>query len=827
MDIKPILHCYCLTVELEHDMLICTECEKRYHPACLKSGRPSPLAGDIYFNFTCQNCSLTGAEVIKRKKLQWTLVIMIALYNLQLQGAGKCGYFRWREHICRFIEKNWAALFGEERKKSATWHGTVAGALSTGANRFFVSGVEVLGENGWWSLKSSKLPSLDELDSVALTMKASRKRQAPSEAEVSSVVEGSRKKNQNVVEAAVALKEKKASIACDSRSPSRSPKSKKKLLESKVIGTDSSNLSFEHKLKLVVSHPDISNSTNFVDENSKKSIPKIIIKKEKDCLSTDETSDINKEMPVPKAPEQITNQSNDFSHMDVPLGCDVDHVAVIREALEKMSAIENFEECCAFDEENSNCSKTVGTTKKFHPDTGRKRRVVTKEESLVKEVVIPETKYRLMYPYEEEQLLQKLQNNYTTAMKERPEVRRLYRKLVVRKLQRQHGIPNFNIDAKMHSLLGMDPPDYLEPDKSIMSAPVSNAQIVLDRFHSNNFNARGKSQQYTSFITRLMGVEDGETSFLSPYTERSLKPFIYRDYNMKPLKMRLLEEILLYTNRNNPNWIPPKQSPIDYCYVRPQYIPGINNLCHKFFWPGIDMSECLQYPDFSCVALYKKVIIGFAFIVPDAKFNEAYISFMFCHPEWRRSGIGRYMLYHLIQTCIGKDITLHVSASSPAVALYQGMGFQIEELIHEFYDKYLPYDSRECRHALFLRLSSRTVILIEDNQKENNVTIAPLPSKEIINLNEESDDEHGKASKIQSIILHGRSSRSNKGKPPDRLGYLAHENKKDPENYKEVLSRNDKNKWLEAIEEEMKSLYNNHTWDLVKFPKGKKPIACK
>ncbi|GFT70606.1 hypothetical protein NPIL_475841 [Nephila pilipes] len=95
-------------------------------------------------------------------------------------------------------------------------------------------------------------------------------------------------------------------------------------------------------------------------------------------------------------------------------------------------------------------------------------------------------------------------------------------------------------------------------------------------------------------------------------------------------------------------------------------------------------------------------------------------------------------------------------------------------------------------------------------------------SKEIININEESDTERGIASKIKYIVLPRRSSRSNKRKSLDRLGYLANENKNDSENYK-ALSRCDKNKW---VEEERKS-HNNHTWDLVKLPKGKKPIGCK
>ena len=68
-----------------------------------------------------------------------------------------------------------------------------------------------------------------------------------------------------------------------------------------------------------------------------------------------------------------------------------------------------------------------------------------------------------------------------------------------------------------------------------------------------------------------------------------------------------------------------------------------------FLSVGIDLSECLQYPDFSVVVLYKKVIIAFGFMVPDVKYNEAYISFLLVHPEWRRAGIATFMIYHLIQ----------------------------------------------------------------------------------------------------------------------------------------------------------------------------------
>lgn len=53
---------------------------------------------------------------------------------------------------------------------------------------------------------------------------------------------------------------------------------------------------------------------------------------------------------------------------------------------------------------------------------------------------------------------------------------------------------------------------------------------------------------------------------------------------------------------------------------------------------------------------------------------------------------------------MGKDVTLHVSASNPAMLLYQKFGFKAEEYILDFYDKYYPLESSACRHAFFLRL---------------------------------------------------------------------------------------------------------------------------
>ena len=49
----------------------------------------------------------------------------------------------------------------------------------------------------------------------------------------------------------------------------------------------------------------------------------------------------------------------------------------------------------------------------------------------------------------------------------------------------------------------------------------------------------------------------------------------------------------------------------------------------------------------------------------------------------------------------------------------------------------------------------------------------------------------------------------------------------EPETYQEVLKHENKTKWLKAMKEEMKSLHENHTYDLVKPPKKKKILKNK
>ena len=70
-------------------------------------------------------------------------------------------------------------------------------------------------------------------------------------------------------------------------------------------------------------------------------------------------------------------------------------------------------------------------------------------------------------------------------------------------------------------------------------------------------------------------------------------------------------------------------------------------------------------------------------------------------------------------------------------------------------------------------------------------------------------------------------------KPPVRYGfkdlasYCLVINSGDPSTFQEAIDSFERDKWMEAMVEEMESLNKNKTWELSELPKGKKSIGCK
>ncbi|XP_072315823.1 cysteine-rich protein 2-binding protein isoform X2 [Eucyclogobius newberryi] len=658
----------------------CERCHKWITTAQLRGDAPSFLKGDNFFKFICSDCSEDGRESYERMRLTWQQVVMLAMYNLSLEGSGRQGYFRWKEDICAFIGRHWTFLLGT-RKRTSTWWSTVAGCLSVGSPAFFRSGAQEFGEPGWWKLVQNRPPTLrPESD------KGAPKNKVKPCVDPTITVEGLRKRGgKNPVEKAMQLKEKRCRTqeAKDIRRAQRDrapkPGAKRGPLEKPEL-MDLSSMSSSDRTPLTSPSP----SPSLLSEADliPDAMPPMALFHDDEELEAESVIDPGMEY-VPPSSALIGRKK-----ARPPAS------ASIKREVE--SEDEEADKSRCTNEANERCKQTVLLEPASAVGGGASRGPRC----------IP------IGPYEERLLLRRLEA-CPLALAVTPSAKRLRRKLLVRQEKRSRGLPLLDVDRAASAAMSLVGGVYSAQLGGIYTAQVGGATHratngdarILDRFQSPGCSRRRQTLSSVSFFHRVTGAESNlNQSIRSPYTDRLLKPYIRRDFETRPLKLQFLSEVRAFGQRKNPAWIPEPDSPIDFCYVRPSHIPSLNAMCHDAFWPGVELSESLQYPDFTVVALYKKVVVGFGVMVPDVKYNEAYISFLLVHPEWRRAGIGTFMIYHLIQTCQGKDVTLHVSASNSAMLLYQKFGFRSEEYILDFYDKYYPLDSCECRHAFLLRL---------------------------------------------------------------------------------------------------------------------------
>ena len=361
------------------------------------------------------------------------------------------------------------------------------------------------------------------------------------------------------------------------------------------------------------------------------------------------------------------------------------------------------------------------------PSSGQLASLQEEEES-VRMVCVSERQEKVMIQH-----LSKLGK----AVKRCPEANRLLRKLKIRSRQRDYGHTPFDIDqivseAISHTLkyvideklpyheqvvpVYQDPPaltnmdglDEGELSAAFNSTPsfVDHGNDVLEQLTLIPVLSRSLPLSYLRFEHYLTGeLSSAPQPFTSPYTARNLLPFIFRTSELSPPRRQINNEIIQHplAKRNVDTSIPLPPKTMDFCYLQEHHMPAVNSLVSQFFWP-VDLSECLQCPDFTCVVLYGKLLVACAFMTPDVKVNEAYISFLLVHPDFQRAGIGRIMLYHLIQSCCGKDVTLHVSVDNPAMILYQKFGFKAEKFCLDFYERYYPPQHHLSKHAYFMRL---------------------------------------------------------------------------------------------------------------------------
>ncbi len=338
-----------------------------------------------------------------------------------------------------------------------------------------------------------------------------------------------------------------------------------------------------------------------------------------------------------------------------------------------------------------------------------------------------------------------------------PTKARLYRKLRLRQRKRQLGFKIFDIDEHYKTCIrpikhykaeeDFDNPVPVLVVNTIGKADVGVANPIVGRANNivggadptitdrTDSSHKAKNSIYDArMIERAMSIQSRLSlplmpvllvkgifnntnttvmpivkTFTSSYTSRLLKPVIFQSYDFTPTKLKVLTEL---TNRvsSRQNTVSPSNTinpyiphPITFCYFGEHHLASVNALISYFFWP-VNLKEYLQYPDFTVIVQYGKLVIGCGFMTPDVKVSEAYIPFLLVHPDFCGCGLGKVMLYHLIQSCQGKDVTLHVSIDNPAMLLYQQFGFKAEQFCIDFYNKYYPPSYSLSKHAFLMRL---------------------------------------------------------------------------------------------------------------------------
>ncbi|KAL0135069.1 hypothetical protein V8B55DRAFT_1557007 [Mucor lusitanicus] len=660
------VYCYCgKGMKDNQPMLQCDECKQWFHRNCIKC-LPKPLLfGDTFGVFRCSVCN-QAPETFERKPSSWITIVHLVIYNLiknaQLDNAKKPKkdkrdhyYFRWKEDVCAFIDDYWDYLCPEKQRTSA-WHNTIASVLSTHSN-IFLSGFEKFKQSAWWTLQKMEPP--------AATTASDKKAHAR-------------------VKPTPRKPLKRASVQMDEKSL---PATKKKKAKAAPVESDLDNDLLDLSSLSELSSAEESLS-DFEDAEVKKepvqepSLPPT----EKEATSS----------PAPSIARESVEAETAITPTE-PLLPAKETTPVIKPELVNTLREDSFDP-------NTPPTLTAAPT----PSAPTTPHIPSIPSQPVASTHNNNTSNPTLTSQDEWLLLQKLEHS---SKKLPPAACRYKRKLGMRRLKRNLGIKLFDMDSQLIHLLRM-PNHALEPiPKDTTIQPASNQQQVEQQQDNQLLLDKITWTPYTSsFASRLFGsIRQRHTltrdePWLSSWNGRKLRPFIRRDFQSKPKRMLLMGQIKACHGKphkkgqEEPSGVVPGES-IDYVYFQKEHLQQVNMLLSRSFWEGVDVSESLLFPEFSIVALYKRRVIGCAFMTP-----EAYITYFAVEPGWTNASIGQFMLYHLFQTAISKDITLHVSANNNAMILYQKFGFKPEEFIVNFYDKYLPTDSVFSKNAFFLRL---------------------------------------------------------------------------------------------------------------------------
>lgn len=154
--------------------------------------------------------------------------------------------------------------------------------------------------------------------------------------------------------------------------------------------------------------------------------------------------------------------------------------------------------------------------------------------------------------------------------------------------------------------------------------------------------------------------------------------------------------------------------------------------------------------------------------------------------------------------------------------------------------KHVPIVQDSAQNTIDIEMDANEVESQEPKQAESLIdeTISDLQEEE--SVYDEADSlepiyqnaDEIRRSQIPALLKIGRnppkilSGRTRSETANETANAAIMELDEDPQTFKEAMSRSDKHKWLEAMEDELKSLYKNEVWDLVPRPDAN-VVSCK
>ena len=114
----------------------------------------------------------------------------------------------------------------------------------------------------------------------------------------------------------------------------------------------------------------------------------------------------------------------------------------------------------------------------------------------------------------------------------------------------------------------------------------------------------------------------------------------------------------------------------------------------------------------------------------------------------------------------------------------------------------------------------------EERNKQNKTTTEVEPEEEFLRI--EANEENERSDDNEDEVPLSRPKRTIR--TPDYYGewvHLADSNISEPKTVSEAMSSNEKDEWMNAMENEINSLKKHDVWKLVELPEGRKTVGCK